>query len=47
MINIAIGSLALLGILSMGLGIQQGIRLFRWAREIIREADRLEHPGEH
>jgi hypothetical protein len=40
-------TLAFLAVLCMGLGIQQGIRLFRWAREIIREADRLEHPGEH
>lgn len=47
MMAAAWGALALLGLLSMALGIQQAIRLIRWARELAREADRLEHPGEH
>lgn len=45
--NLAIGALVFLGLLSMALGIQQGIRLLRWMLEMGREADRLEHPGEH
>lgn len=45
--GLAIGALVFLGLLSMGLGIQQGIRFIRWMLELGREADRLEHPGEH
>lgn len=45
--TITLYTLAFLALVAVALCIQQAIRLIRWARELEREAERLEHPGEH
>lgn len=39
-------SLAFLAVLCMALAVQQGIRLVRWSRELVKAHESLGEPGE-
>lgn len=46
MMAVVAWSIALLAVLCMALAVQQGIRLVRWSRELVKAHESLGEPGE-